>query len=198
MEPDPPIMGLSFPQQFGLAGHFGLPCGLTTLPYPRPFAFYTFNFHQPNKLLVSHAHTFYYTFITLSQTISELCILTIKFTFSKKGKYHSLQFGSTCNWSPLWAYNTAISMTLFLSAIHSFHSQTNCQSLMHPCTYISIFKTMHTNSSSHLYKYEKGVPFLAYASFKHTKPFKMYFNISNDLTNVPVLIATFIPNALFH
>jgi hypothetical protein len=86
--------------------------GLQRCHIQDPFASCTFNFNQPNKLLVSHARIFYYTFITSSQTISELCILTIKFTFSKR-KYHSLQFGSTGNWSSLWAYNTSISMTLF-------------------------------------------------------------------------------------
>ena len=124
-----------------------------------------------------HIH-FYCTFITSSQTISKLCILTIKFTFSKR-KYHSLQFGSVGNRSSLWDYNTAISKTLFsLQFILFTTKQTISLSCIH--VYISIFKTMHTNSSSHLYKHEKGIPFLSYASFQHTKPFKTKFNISKD------------------
>jgi hypothetical protein len=108
---------------------------------------------QLNKLLVLMHIIFSSHTCSGSQTISELCILTIKFTFSKR-KYHSLHFGSAGNWSSLWAYNTSISMTLFsLQFILFTAKQTVSLSCIH--VYISIFKTMHTNSSSHLYKHER-------------------------------------------
>jgi hypothetical protein len=48
-----------------------------------------FHFNQPNKLLVLMHIIFSLHTCSGSQTISELCILTIKFIYSKR-KYHSL------------------------------------------------------------------------------------------------------------
>jgi hypothetical protein len=140
---------------------------------------------------------FYCTFITSSQPISELCILSIKFTFSKR-KYHSLQFGSVGNWSSLWAYNTAISKTHFLPAIHSLHSQTIVSlSCIH--VYIYLYSKPCILTVHHIYINMKRE--------SHSLPMP-HFNIPNlskrnstfqrILTNVPIFMATFIPNALLH
>jgi hypothetical protein len=63
----------------------GLPYGLTTLPYPRPFSSCNFNIPQPNKLLV-FMHIIF----------SKLCILTVQVIFiysrvQRKRKYHYLR-----------------------------------------------------------------------------------------------------------
>jgi hypothetical protein len=141
------------------------------LPYSRLLCFLHFQLQSAKQIVSFHAHTFYCTFITSSQTISELCILTIKFTFSER-KYHSLQFGSVGNWSSLWAYNTAISKTHFLlqfqhssaKQIVSFHAH-------------YLFKIKHTNSPSHFHLFndtkQKDTSSLTYASFQPTKFFRM-------------------------
>jgi hypothetical protein len=50
-EPDSQVW--DFPSHSSLAQQeIGLPYGLTTLPYPRPFSSCNFNIPQPNKLLV--------------------------------------------------------------------------------------------------------------------------------------------------
>jgi hypothetical protein len=56
----------------------------------------------------------------------------------------SFPFFLACNWSSLWAYNTAISKTLFfLQFQHSLAKQI----VSFPVHYI--FKTMHSNNPSH-------------------------------------------------
>jgi hypothetical protein len=70
---------LQFAQQ-----EIGLPYGLTTLPYPRPFSSCNFNVPQPNKLLV-FMHIIF----------SKSCILTVQVIFiysriQRKRKHHYL------------------------------------------------------------------------------------------------------------
>jgi hypothetical protein len=134
-----------------------------------------FNIPQPNKLLVFMHTIFSLHACSGSQTTSEMCILTIKFICSKR-KYHSLQFGSTGNWSSLWAYNTAISKTLFFLQFQ--HSSAKQIVSFHA---LYIFKTMHTNSPSHFHLFKgtkkKEISLFTYASFQHTKFSKCNSNI---------------------
>jgi hypothetical protein len=141
------------------------------LQYSRLLCFLHFKIQSDKQIVSFYAHTFYCTFITLSQKISKLCILTIKFTLSER-KYHSLHFGSVGNWSSLWAYNTAISKTHFLlqfkhssaKQIVSFHA--HC-----------LFKIKNANCPSHFHLFndtkKKDTSSLTYASFQPTKFFRM-------------------------
>ena len=82
-EPDSQVW--DFPPHNSLAQQaIGLSCGITTLPYPRPFSSFNFNIHQPNKLL-----------LFLHIVFSKLCILIVQviFIYSRvQGKriYHYL------------------------------------------------------------------------------------------------------------
>jgi hypothetical protein len=55
----------------------GLPHGLTTLPYPRPF-FLQFHLHTNKHIVSYHAHTFPFHTCSGFQKISKLFILTVK------------------------------------------------------------------------------------------------------------------------
>jgi hypothetical protein len=158
--------------------------------------FLHFQLQSTKQTISFHAHKFYCTFIMSSQTISKLCILTIIFIFSKR-KYNSLQFGSVGNWSSLWPYNTAISKTHFLL---QFQHSSAKQIVIFHAHYL--FKIKHTNSPSHFHLFKdtkkKYTSSLIYASFQPTKFFRMKFRYQLTLTNVPMFVATFIPNAPLH
>ena len=57
---------------------------------------------------------------------------------------------------------------------NSFFTQPNKLLVSHASMYIYLYsKPCILISSSHLYKHKMRIPFLAYASYQHTKPFKM-------------------------
>jgi hypothetical protein len=92
------------------------------------------------------------------------------------GTFFPIVVSSTCNWSSLWTYNTAISKTLFsLQFPHSSAKQTVSFHALY------IFKTMHTNSPSHFHLFkdtkQKEISLFTYAPFQHTKFSKCNLNI---------------------
>jgi hypothetical protein len=104
-------MALSFPYNFCLEENWCSLWDYNTSIF-KTLSSSNFNILETNKLLVLMHIIFSSHTCSGSQTISELCILTIKFTCSKI-IYHSFHFGSVGKWSSLWVYNTAISNTLF-------------------------------------------------------------------------------------
>jgi hypothetical protein len=139
--------------------------------FKSPFSSCTFNFNQPNKLLVSHAHLFLlhlYKVITTNFRI----VHTINQIHFLKKEIHSLQFGSVGNWSSLWAYNTVISKTHFLL---QFQHSSAKQIVSFHAPYL--FKIKHTNSPSHFHLFkdtkQQDTSSLTYASFHPTKFFRM-------------------------